>query len=98
MRRYSNIEIKKTENGKRYYKTVRYPEIPKSVSDIYIVGQAGDRIDLLAQKYYNDITLWWIIARANNIGKGDLVVPLGKQLRIPTNTIKLVTEFNKLNS
>ena len=98
MERYNKIEIEKNTLGKRYYKTVRYTEIPKSVSDIYIVGQAGDRIDLLAQKYYNDITLWWIIARANNIGKGDLVVPLGKQLRIPTNTIKLVTEFNKLNS
>lgn len=98
MERYNKIEILKTNVGKRYYKTVRYPEIPKSVSDIYIVGQAGDRIDLLAQKYYNDITLWWIIARANNIGKGDLVVPLGKQIRIPTNTLKLVTEFNTLNS
>tara|TARA_R110001592_G_scaffold87117_5_gene257277 strand:- start:2137 stop:2433 length:297 start_codon:yes stop_codon:yes gene_type:complete len=98
MERYNKIEIEKTTLGKRYYKTVRYPEIPKSISDIYIVGQAGDRIDLLAQKYYNDITLWWIIARANNIGKGDLVVPLGKQLRIPTNTIKIVTEFNKINT
>ena len=98
MRRYNDIEIKKTENGKRYYKTVRYPEIPKSISDIYIVGQSGDRIDLLAQKYYKDITLWWIIARANNIGKGDLIVPLGKQLRIPTNTLDIVAQYNELNT
>lgn len=97
MERYRNIGLLKTQDGKRYYKTVRYPEIPKKISDIYIVGQAGDRIDLLANKYYNDVTLWWIIARANNLGKGDLVVPLGKQLRIPTDTIDIVTEYNNIN-
>tara|TARA_B100001093_G_scaffold467713_1_gene487133 strand:+ start:340 stop:636 length:297 start_codon:yes stop_codon:yes gene_type:complete len=98
MRRYSEIQIKKTESGKRYYKTVKYPEIRKSTTDIYIVGQSGDRIDLLAQKYYNDITLWWIIAIANNIGKGDLVVPLGRQIRIPTDISFILEKYDILNS
>lgn len=97
MERYRNIDIKKTEKGKRYYKTIRYPEIPKSIDDVYIVGQAGDRIDLLADKYYGDVTLWWIIARANNIGKGDFVVPLGKQLRIPKNYTQIINEYNTIN-
>jgi len=97
MQRYSNIELRKTQSGKRHYKTVRYPEIPKTLDDVYIVGQSGDRLDLLASKYYKDVTLWWIIARANNLGKGDLVVPLGKQLRIPTDTIDILTEYNNIN-
>jgi len=97
MERYKNIEIKKTENGKRYYKTVRYPEIPKTLDDVYIVGRAGDRLDLLAYKYYKDVRLWWIIARANNIGKGDFVVPLGKQLRIPKNYTQIINEYNTIN-
>jgi hypothetical protein len=98
MERYSEIEIRKTDTGKRFYKTVKYPEIRKNITDIYIVGQAGDRIDLLANKYYGDVTLWWIIARANNLGKGDLVVPLGKQIRIPTNTSTIIEIYEQLNS
>ena len=98
MQRYSNIELRKTQSGKRHYKTVRYPEIPKTLDDVYIVGQSGDRLDLLASKYYKDVTLWWIIARANNLGKGDLVVPLGKQLRIPTITSNIIREYRNLNS
>jgi hypothetical protein len=98
MQRYSNIELRKTQSGKRFYKTVKYPEIRKNITDVYIVGQAGDRIDLLADKYYNDVTLWWIIARANNLGKGDLVVPLGKQIRIPTDISNIVDSYRNLNS
>jgi len=98
MQRYSNIEVRKTDTGKRFYKTVKYPEIRKNITDIYIVGQVGDRLDLLANKYYGDVTLWWIIARANNLGKGDLVVPLGKQIRIPTDISNIVDSYRNLNS
>lgn len=97
MQRYINIDLLKTQKGKRYYKTVKYPQIVKKISDIYIVGQAGDRIDILAYKYYRDVSLWWIIAIANNLGKGDLVVPLGKQLRIPTDITDIITEYNNIN-
>tara|TARA_R110000851_G_scaffold176800_5_gene323546 strand:+ start:1785 stop:2081 length:297 start_codon:yes stop_codon:yes gene_type:complete len=97
MSRYNNIQIRKIQSGKRYFKTVRYPVIEKSLDDRYIVGQFGDRLDNLANQYYEDASLWWIIARANNIGKGDLVVPLGVQLRIPFEYIAIVDMFNKLN-
>jgi hypothetical protein len=97
MSRYKNIQLRKTENGKRHFKTVKYPVIEKSLDDRYIVGLQGDRLDNLANKYYQDSSLWWIIARANNIGKGDLVVPLGVQLRIPFNYVAIVQEYNKLN-
>jgi nucleoid-associated protein YgaU len=39
---------------------------------------AGDRLDRLAQEYYGDPRLWWVIAQANplsqssSIGPGDL--------------------------
>jgi nucleoid-associated protein YgaU len=96
--RYGDIRINKTQSGKRYFKTVKYPEIPKSSSDLYIVGQVGDRLDNLANKYYKNPLLWWIIARANNIGKGDLIVPLGKQIRIPLNFNKIIESFDNLNN
>jgi hypothetical protein len=49
----------------------------------------------LAFEYYNDVTLWWIIAEANGIGKGSLAIPTGKQLRIPMNTGEIINDFNQ---
>jgi len=98
MERYEDIEIRKTKTGKRYFKTVKYPVIPKTLNDRYIIGQMGDRLDNLANKYYQDSSLWWIIARANNIGKGDLTVPLGIQIRIPYAYMDIIELFNALNN
>ena len=61
------------------------------------MGQVGDRLDTLAFKYYQDSSLWWIIARANNIGKGDLTVPIGKQIRIPQNQYEIIDQYKELN-
>lgn len=97
MNRYEKISILKTEEGKRYKKTIKYPLMERSIDDIYIIGMQGDRLDNLAYKYYNDANLWWIIARANNIGKGSLSVPIGAQIRIPSNFISIITEYNELN-
>jgi len=41
--------------------------------------------------------LWWIIARANNIGKGTLFPEVGIQLRIHNDTLKFVSEYDALN-
>ena len=97
MNRYEDIAILKTELGKRYKKTIKYPIIEKNENDIYIVGMQGDRLDNLANKYYLDSRLWWIIARANNLGKGDLSVPIGIQIRIPYNYLNIIDEYRKLN-
>ena len=96
MNRYSNIDILKN-NGRRFKKTVKLPIIEPNINDIYIIGQVGDRLDNLAHKYYNKSSYWWIIARANNIGNGDLVVPIGKQLRIPQNVESIIETYNEIN-
>jgi len=98
MNRYENIKITKTDEGKRYRASARYPNIGRSLGDIYIIGTRHDRLDNLAFKYYEDATLWWIIARANNIGKGNLTVPIGIQIRIPQDYLEIIEEYNKLNS
>ena len=95
--RYQNIKILKTEEGKRYKKTTVYPMMVKSVDDKYIIGMQGDRLDNLAHKYYGDARLWWILARANYLGKGDLSVPIGKQLRIPKDYLGIMEEYRTLN-
>lgn len=101
MRRYNKIQIESNPNireGARFYKNVKYPEIPLSVSDIYVITQVGDRYDLLANQYYGDKTLWWVIAIANpSIIYGTLTLPEGVQLRIPVDISNILNSYNKLN-
>lgn len=98
MKRYSNIQIGSRYDGKRVYRSTTYPTIPLSTNDLVIVSNDSDYLDTLAYKYYGDPTLYWIIACANNIGKGRMSVPPGMSLRIPTNVNQIVSAFNKLNS
>ena len=47
------------------YRDVKYPLIPRAENDIYVFTGDGDRYDILAQQYYNDSSLYWIISSAN---------------------------------
>jgi len=105
--RYQNIPKEKID-GKTVYKTSRYPEVPLSENDIYVISIQGDRFDVLAQQYYGDSSLWWVISIANtgNAGAGtlpvlpqnSLVIPEGTQIRIPNNPIQVYNTFNQINS
>ena len=93
--RYKNNIIKKLSDGRRVYKSRIYPNIPKSDSDMYVVTQGGDRLDTLANDFYGDPSLWWIIATANNIHDSGFAVPEGTILRIPENYTKIINDFQK---
>tara|TARA_R110000868_G_scaffold168808_3_gene403652 strand:+ start:3172 stop:3468 length:297 start_codon:yes stop_codon:yes gene_type:complete len=98
MNRYQNIPTIKI-NQKPVYRTVKYPEIPMNENDIYVTTVQGDRFDILAKQYYKDETLWWIISIANDsLTQNSLIIPEGIQLRIPSNTIDILQNFNRLNS
>jgi phage tail protein X len=97
MDRYQNIPIT-TINKKRVYQTTRYPEIPLSENDIYVITVQGDRFDILAQQYYDDSSLWWIISIANeNLSQNSLVIPEGIQIRIPSNVSEVLNLFKQIN-
>lgn len=96
-RRYETNEEKQRFDRKRVYQTTIYPEIPKRGDDIYVYAQQGDRLDTLAYKYYKDQTAWWIIAVANQLGRGSLFVPPGTQLRIPININRVYSDLDTLN-
>lgn len=103
MLRYSQIQIITTpDNPKRRYANVKYPVISRDFSDIYVYITRGDRYDLLAQTYYNDSSLWWVIARANcsNITPDSLVPNIGDQIRIPSPSRVpfILGEYENLNS
>jgi len=98
MARYTNIQKTIAPDKEQMYITVRYPEIPRSFSDIYVYTTIGDRFDTLAQQYYNDSSLWWIISNANGkLNQSSLTPPIGTQLRIPSNPTPILAAYNKLN-
>ena len=99
MNRLKSI-IKKTGSRGRFYKYIKYPEVPLSFDDIYIITKIEDRLDLLAEQFYKDISLWWIISIANPglVKRDSFFVPGGIQLRIPADTQSIIDNFNRLNS
>jgi len=97
MKRYSTTPVVKRYDGKRVYQTTLYPSVYSSPNDMIVIAGQGDYLDTLAFKYYKDPTLWWVIANANNIGKGRMSVEPGKQLRIPTDVVRILNEFDNLN-
>jgi len=101
MARYSSIRIVNTvENTKRRYVNLKYPEITTDFSDIYVYVTRGDRYDLLAQSYYSDSSLWWIISRANPSQTSDSLIPnIGEQIRIPSSSriSTILSQYDILN-
>lgn len=90
MDRYTSTNITSYE-GKQGYQTTIYPEIPLSAGDFYVYTTIGDRFDVLAQQFYGDSSLWWIIVRGNAGIAGDsLACPAGVQIRIPANPTTVI--------
>jgi hypothetical protein len=72
-----------SEAGIEFWETVVLPPIPTSEDDIEHEVHAGDRLDVLAQRYYGDPVLWWYIAVANDIELIPIELTNGSKLRIP---------------
>jgi hypothetical protein len=82
--RYSNIPtILKTGKGK-VYESVLLPNVDATDSDIVVMTIQGDRLDLLANEYYQDPSMWWVIALKNDMTEIDLSMKEGIILRIPS--------------
>lgn len=96
--RYQTIQIVRNSLNRRYYINNIYPDIPVTENDIYVITTGGDRLDLLANDYYGDPTLYWVIASANNLPGDSLVPPLGQQIRIPANLENIINQYTSLNA
>ena len=97
MGRYDNVPLKINRKGQRVLVATLYPQIPLTDEDQFIRPKDGDRLDNLAYRYYNDASLWWVIAKANGLGKGRIVTNPSVELRIPGNIAYIIAEFNALN-
>ena len=83
MGRYKSTRLI-TKNNKTNYMTTIYNKVPERDTDRYFIAQDGDRCDNLAFQFYNDPSLWWFIARVNNLTTNN--IPAGTSLRIPVST------------
>jgi len=83
MSRYVVTKTIKDDNGKRKKATTIFPNIPVNENDQFIITTTADRLDKLADIFYDDQNLWWVIAASNGLGKGTLIVPANTKLRIP---------------
>ena len=95
--RYRYTKIKKNRNGKRVYKPTMYPTIPIRDNDVFIYPKFGDRLDNLAHKYYGDVSLWWILAKANNLDEAHIGLEVDNQIRIPTNIQSVIDKLKKMS-
>jgi nucleoid-associated protein YgaU len=97
-RRYKAANVKvdqKTKN--RYYAPILYPKIIEKDTDIIHNIRAGDRLDLLANTYYGDVNLWWIISRANRLDPSALSLQVGTTLRIPVDVGEILGKLQEEN-
>ena len=90
MSRYSNTKITrksllpKQKKNVLSYETTLYQRVPETNGDLHVISTEGDRLDNLAFQFYGNPSLWWYIAKANNLTA--LNVPAGKSLVIPAST------------
>jgi len=88
--RYKNTKPKyqkyPSRNGRaiQSLRTTYYSVVPESDADTYLIAQEGDRLDILAAKFYGNPRFWWFIARTNNLYS--MNVPAGTSLRISPHT------------
>ena len=93
--------IPKIEMGiGKIFKPIKYPVIPLSINDIYVITTIGDRLDLLANQFYKDVRLWWIIPSANMniIRRDNMGLKPGIEIRIPMNISQILKNFELINT
>ena len=94
--RFTGIKIDK-DTGNRVMKTTLYPEIRINNGDRFVYPIDGDRLESLAHRYYGDSTLWWIIAKANDIRDGSFALKPDEKLRIPGNVSQVISDLRSIN-
>ena len=95
--RYKNARTERDKNNVRYYRPTIVRNIPIKDSDRFVYPDYGERFDNMAQRYYGDSNLWWIIAKANEISNGKISPDPLKKLRIPTEIDDIIESINNAN-
>ena len=85
MSRYNaKNRMKVDKQGRKSFISKILPRIEVDDKDHFIHRTDGVGLSALAKQYYNDETLWWVIAKANGVGKRGFGIDKNlKVVRIP---------------
>ena len=84
MKRFKEIRTQRELGRGDVYKISLTDSFPTNTTILTTyTPQEKERLDLIADKFYNDSSKWFIIARANKEVKGTLYATPGKSLIIP---------------
>lgn len=74
-------------DGIEFFDTPDFPKFPESSNDqIITIDQTYlGRLDLIANDFYGDVNLWWVIALVNNLEVIPTSMYIGMKLRIPVS-------------
>ena len=95
MKRYDIATIVKNKQGIRKLRSILISAFPDS-TDTVIQTSTPERLDKIANDFYGDPKLWWIIATVNKLGKGTLIVPRNTIIRIP-NKDRVLDQIENIN-
>lgn len=79
--RFGNLE---TIDGVEFWDILELPELLPQEDDTSYRVLGTDRIDLLANKFYGDPVLWWVIALANDLELVPTSLSEGMVIRVPS--------------
>lgn len=97
MSRYSNTSDITLDGTSAKGSTV-YNISPESTEDYYVISTLGDRFDILANEYYKDSSLWYILAAANpSVRRDSIFIEPGNQIRIPLPLSKVLAKLRSDN-
>lgn len=86
------------ETNNRILTTTVYPQIISKNTDLIYYTKFNDSYMKLANTYYKDQSLWWVIARANRPYKGNTRFQAGNKIIIPLEIDDYLNEFRRLNT
>lgn len=95
--RYQYIQTTRYEGIPAYVQQL-YPSVVLASNDYYIETGYNDRLDLIANDFYGDSTLWWVVAMANDLPGDSLFAPVGFQLRVPADLSVALGEYQEVNN
>lgn len=70
----------------RFYGPFEMPDFSGSEQDEIVesVNDVNIRLDTMANRYYGDAALWWVIAARNNLDVPDAMIYKGMVLKVPS--------------
>lgn len=97
MSRTKFYSTKKRIDGKRQYRSFVFPTFEERSDDIVIEINGATKLDVVANNFFDDPTLWWVIAVYNNINEPSLYVKDRQYLRIPNDIQTVYSKIKELN-